>query len=301
MRVPQELRAMQAVILKFPVANSMVLSNTEKIDALEKRADALGERIAKAEALSHHPEPHRNPLITWLPLVAAVAAIVGSILVATNHIDSELSSMRTDISGLTTRTTKNEAAIKALSDQQSDATQKLIHDLLATAVTTKSLPIATKAVEVASRLTSQLREEKRPAPPEFFQSVVESLNHTKQPELKDAAFRVQLQLAEYRSSLLTISVPSTVMNCMGDAAKKESFPVNYIFTDMTFNGCVFTLDGRHLNHVVLINTRVIYNGGPLYLDKVVFVNCTFDVKPSSNASQFLEYATLEQQELALGS
>jgi len=175
----------------------------------------------------------------------------------------------------------------------------LIHDLLATAATTKNLPIAAKAVEVASQLTTQLREDKQPAPPEFFQSVVESLSHTKQPELKDAAFKAQLQLAEYRSSLLTMHFNSSTLRCGDEAGRKESFP-GASFSDITLDGCVVVLDGRRFDHVALANSHIIYKGGPLHLYEVIFVNCTFDVTPTPYGSQLLDYAALNQQQLSVG-
>ncbi|MBV9763132.1 MAG: hypothetical protein JO340_21395 [Acidobacteriaceae bacterium] len=46
------------------------------------------------------------------------------------------------------------------------------------------------------------------------------------------------------------------------------------------------LDGEMLRHVWLKNTHVIYNGGPIQLEDVHFVNCTFEVIDNANGIRF---------------
>jgi hypothetical protein len=43
------------------------------------------------------------------------------------------------------------------------------------------------------------------------------------------------------------------------------------------------LDGEMLRQVWLKNTRIVYNGGPLMLEDVHFVNCTFEMPDNSNS------------------
>lgn len=51
---------------------------------------------------------------------------------------------------------------------------------------------------------------------------------------------------------------------------------------LMITGAVMHLDNWHMKNVVVVNSRVIYDGGPLDLHNVVFVNCTFQfrVEPS---------------------
>ena len=48
------------------------------------------------------------------------------------------------------------------------------------------------------------------------------------------------------------------------------------------------LDGFQLKNVVFDGMTVEYNGGPLVMDNVYFVNCKFTVKPSPDGSLFAE-------------
>jgi hypothetical protein len=52
------------------------------------------------------------------------------------------------------------------------------------------------------------------------------------------------------------------------------------------------LDGMQLRNVIFQNVHVVYNGGPLIMTNVYFINCTFDMKSSKN-TQKLALATLE--------
>ncbi len=102
---------------------------------------------------------------------------------------------------LNTRITKIDGAIRVLAEQQSDQTQKLIRDLLAAANGTDSVPTAAKALDVATQLTATLRDQKRPASQEFFQSAIQNASQNKKPSLEGSLLKVQAQLAEYRSAL----------------------------------------------------------------------------------------------------
>jgi len=55
---------------------------------------------------------------------------------------------------------KLEDVIKVISSQQSDQTQKLVHDLLATAKNTSSPELSTKAILAAASLTKTLQRKK---------------------------------------------------------------------------------------------------------------------------------------------
>jgi hypothetical protein len=149
------------------------------------------------------PTPNRG--IGWLPLAGAVAtilAVIATVAVTLGiHLDNKIGAVQRDVQGSNTRLQKVEDALKVLGNQQSDQTQKLIHELLATATKTKNSALGAKALEVASELTARLRDEKRSASPEFFRSAIESLSQAKQPALRTVAFAVQQQLAEYRSAL----------------------------------------------------------------------------------------------------
>jgi hypothetical protein len=60
----------------------------------------------------------------------------------------------------------------------------------------------------------------------------------------------------------------------------------------------FLIDGFHLKHVVLRNGQVVYRGGPLILEDVHFVNCTFEIQ-STTAGRDLSSAVLASEAVNL--
>ena len=54
----------------------------------------------------------------------------------------------------------------------------------------------------------------------------------------------------------------------------------------------FTLDGFRIRHVIFRNARIVYDGGPVNLQDVYFVNCTFEIKQrAARKSHLLEAFT----------
>jgi len=70
---------------------------------------------------------------------------------------------------------------------------------------------------------------------------------------------------------------------MGDEFKNVSAPALFIVEGTGFN---IQLDGFHVRNVIVRNAKVTYKGGPLILENVYFVNCTFDVQQSNPGLRF---------------
>ncbi len=51
-------------------------------------------------------------------------------------------------------------------------------------------------------------------------------------------------------------------------------------------GGAATLDGAQLKKVIFRNVYVVYDGGPLQMENVYFLNCTFDIKQQANGERF---------------
>jgi hypothetical protein len=252
-------------------------------DEFRKIKEDVQEVRARLDALPKH-----RGLLEFLGFAAIFSAVVGGAIV------------------LNTRITKTEDAIKVLSSQQNDQTQKLIHELLATATSTDSLNTATKALNVALDLTANLRKEKHPASPEFFQAAIQSLSQNKQPELDPILFKLQTQLAEYRSALKPPLPPDPATITCGspfhdETLYKPEVPMTNNLKNLTIRDCPQVLDGFAWANVVFINSHIVYKGGPVLLDNVTFINCTFDVVGSNAGPGILKYAALDQKELTFGT
>jgi hypothetical protein len=221
----------------------------------------------------------------------------------------------------TERFTKMQSAIDVLTSTQSNQTQKLIHDLLAAAKTTHEPAIAAKAIETAASLTATLREDKRPASPEFFQTSIEVLNQL--PPSKPA-FLSRVALAQYRSAIepvpewlskivvgkgwthaFVMTGPDSgisgeeidAQNVKGDVvvlgpALRGKMSENVIFDDDKIVGASQTLDGIHWRNTIFVGTHIRYKGGEVELTNVRFVNCTFEFPDSERGRQVVDYAAL---------
>ena len=56
------------------------------------------------------------------------------------------------------------------------------------------------------------------------------------------------------------------------------------------------LDGIHWYDVVFENVHIVYSGGPVELQNVRFINCTFDIKNDTrNNDKLLLYAALNRK------
>jgi hypothetical protein len=105
------------------------------------------------------------------------------------HLDNKIGTVQQDMQGISKRLGKVEDALKVLGNQQSDQTQKLIHDLLSAAQKATDPMLAARAVQASSTLIAGLREEKRPASPDFFQATVLNISALDKPNLKPICFR----------------------------------------------------------------------------------------------------------------
>jgi len=59
------------------------------------------------------------------------------------------------------------------------------------------------------------------------------------------------------------------------------------------DGFEIVLDRYHVRNTIVRDAHIIYNGGPLILENVYFVNCTFNFKNTSNSQQ-LAYSIVTQ-------
>lgn len=282
---------MQAVILRFP---------------------SESEIMAKPPASA---PPSKAP---WWPSVLAglIGAVIATLAVGATlwvRFDTKFDALNASIAGLGTRIQKNEDAIKAISSQQSDQTQRLVHDLLASAESEADPKLSARSALAAASLVGAMRTVRTPAPPEFFQSSIEILNNMRlTPEVASAAFHAKVALADYRSAIVPLPNRTTLQfaasrdeacmspdedypNHLTDASAKFDM-VNLV----SINNCWVGLDNVRWKNVAFVNMRIRYLGGDLDLENVIFVNCTFELTPSPKASNLLEYAALDQQKLSVG-
>jgi hypothetical protein len=222
-----------------------------------------------------------------------------------NKIENKTDAIRQDVQSMSKRQEKDEAAIKTLSSEQTDKVQKLIEQLLSMANTINNPGIRTKATQLAASLVVGLKEEKKSSNPQFFEGAtvqLAALHKTGTKEEKLQAFQVQQQLAEYQSALQTVREHGFTFDC---GTPKGRFAIGTqkgstnTLQNFTITNCSQVLDDLRWRHVIFVNSIIIYRGGPVVLDDVVFINCKFEVQRDDDGFQVLQYATVNQNQLGI--
>ena len=304
-------------------------TNAERLKAIEV---AIGLRPKGDDSSSNWISSHKG----WFPIGAPLVALLAVMLTGGIHLDNKIDAGQKTVEAAVTRLQKVEDAVKLLGSQQSDATQKLIHDLLAAAKNTNDHTIADRAIQVAASLTTTLKQRQQPAPSDFFRDSIQilnatSVNHTT-PQTATEVLKTRVALAEYRSALESIpnggsglhfgkrgGRPALVVTgnngfdgvnfLIDDEASsaiqlgpqlKGKLSEGIFFANGVIKGGTQTLDGITWRNAVFVNTHIHYDGGELSLQNVTFVNCTFDVPPTKKGADLLDYAALAAPRLTIG-
>ena len=224
----------------------------------------------------------------WLGLAVGMLALFGGTVWA---LASEFSKIDKHISRV-------ETAVRIVGAKQGGDTKTLMDEALTVAKNTSEAGRAQSAktlLDIANRLLAEQKASREPAKQEFFDSTIQKYHKLqKSPELADAAWEGSRKLVEYRSA--TSSVPPGMSVYIGELGHKG--PFRYLKDSLisgpnairTGTEKGFVLDGFYLENVVFENANIIYNGGPVILQNVRFVNCTFDVRRSSQSEKLFEAA-----------
>ncbi|MGA2426660.1 MAG: hypothetical protein ABSG07_21885 [Terriglobales bacterium] len=76
------------------------------------------------------------------------------------------------------------------------------------------------------------------------------------------------------------------MEALGRPFNENDCGSKFIIFRMPRSDNALLLDGLYLKNVIIQDTRVSYRGGPVRLENVFFVNCTFDIQQESKGQVF---------------
>jgi hypothetical protein len=174
-----------------------------------------------------------------------------------------------------------------------------IQDSLGTAVydiKAGKIQPATKAARKAKTLLASAKQNATPLDAKFFVNVSQDLSNLRKHggNLGEEAFDLQLQLAEYRSELQSIDLSHYVVLTCSPGSDQEWFAPNpgLVLDGQAIVNCKQHIDKIKWYHVVFVNAHIIYQGGPLFLNDVTFVNCTFSVEKGDSGFKLLQYVAL---------
>jgi hypothetical protein len=80
-----------------------------------------------------------------------------------------------------------------------------------------------------------------------------------------------------------VTVPKAQSAQYGVIGKDENASLTVGNASLIAQGGAEILDGMQFKHVVFRNVEIYYSGGPVVLSDVIFINCTFKMKPSRNS------------------
>jgi hypothetical protein len=139
------------------------------------------------------------------------------------------------------------------------------------------------AIAAVKAIAQQAQVERIQTQPAVLARVSEQIRQAaqSQPALVGEAWSAQLALVDYRSSLPTEPSPPI------------SATPKFVFHGAMMDGGSITnmgqkLDGAYWRNFTFENARIEYDGGPMILENVRFINCTFVVRYSPRGEQLAE-------------
>jgi hypothetical protein len=245
------------------------------------------------------------PKKDWAGIFAG-CVFAGSLVWAAHF---EISKLDDRIAGIDKHISRVESAVRMVGAKEGGDTKTLIDEALAVAKNASDAGRAESAktvLGIANRLLAEQKASREPAPQEFFDSAMQKYQKLKKsPELADSAWDGTMKLAEYRSAISSVPPGFSGVH-IGEMGRRGPF---HYLRDSLISGPNaiamgtekgFVLDGFYLDNVVFENANIIYKGGPVVLQNVRFVNCTFDVRRSPQSEQLLEAATKQPVNAAIG-
>jgi hypothetical protein len=153
------------------------------------------------------------------------------------------------------------------------------------------------AIEAVKAVAQQAKAEKLATTPSVLQQANAKIQNaiSSNPALLSEGWSARLALLDYRSTLQEPGVGNVVPQ--SPKAGPSQIPGLLKFEGGILEGKSQTLDGAFWKDVTFVNTRIIYNGGPMVLQNVRFENCVFDMPYTLSADRFADMV-LAQTEIS---
>jgi hypothetical protein len=240
----------------------------------------------------------------WVGIVVGIVTIVGVIVGATWTISHEFGVVDQHIARV-------ETAVRIVGAKQGGDTKTLIDEALTVAMNDSSSGKEDKAKTVLAIANRLIGTQVKTGPPltqsDFNKVLVKYQALNKFPPLAQDVHSGITLLADYRSATLP-APPHSSSVYIGESGMignlrffRDSVFIGENALSSSPKGTVGTvIDNVILENVVFRDATIVYNGGPLRLNKVQFINCRFRVGNSAHGVQFLEAAIKQESSLNIG-
>jgi hypothetical protein len=275
--------------------------------------------------LTPETKPAGRSRLTSLNAILTVIVGIGLIvtMLAVRHLLNEIDDPRTGLKAIARDSARSRAQVSAVDAflagkfPEFGALSKILE--AQKAADDGDFSEMNDLLKKARALFSDAQEHKVISSPDIFESAIENLNEIENstPEASKAAGPVindlRVLLANYRSALQTapdldapflgaaVRTPTEISHQSikgGSPAIANANPLGQLalmVSDVRIIRPAFQLlDGIRWRDVTFVDTSIEYNGGPVELTNVRFINCDFIVHAGPNATKFLEYAALDR-------
>jgi hypothetical protein len=259
-------------------------------------------------------KPQTEKASDWKWFIGTLLAVIVALGGFYGLIHHDLTAMEERIDGIDKHLTKVEIAVRIIAAKQNGDTKALVDEALTAArnaADSGNTASAQRILSITNRLLAQQKDMKTPVSEDFFKTALESyrsLRLVPNPAISREAFAGKTTLAEYRSAINTIPLDShpktksTTLRAARMDVMGDRFYISHAFLsgnaiDNT-GGQGFDIDGAVLEDVILENMTIVYNGGPITLRGVRFVDCTLRVTTTPRADQLLE-AIIQQPSVSM--
>jgi hypothetical protein len=240
---------------------------------------------------------------TVLPVLA--------IVLSAGWIHTELRDLAITVKGL-------DDAVHIIASGQGGDIQKLVDEVLKVAqarAESGNAESARNLIDTSNDLIAKEKEARKPVPEDFFKNVLPTYRTlaTAQADerISNAALSGIVQLAEYRSAVSTTPAtfhPKTTLNSTFAGSLEIGRDGRIHLSDALIVGEKgfanspegTVLDGMVLDNVVFQNAKINYNGGPVTLHNVWFINCQFQVSKTLSVERLLEAVIQQPSNLTIG-
>jgi hypothetical protein len=143
------------------------------------------------------------------------------------------------------------------------------------------------AIEAVKAIVQQAKAEKLAAAPEVLQAANTRIQNAvaSDPKLQGAAWSARLALLDYRSSLQEPFKGQTVAGTGQESAFQT--PQLPIIRESVYRDITQKLDGVFWKDIVFENVHVEYDGGPIAMQNVRFINCTFSMSDTQRTDKLV--------------
>jgi hypothetical protein len=266
-----------------------------RLDTIEERLYALGQQVGQVEGKISPVTPTEKPW--WLSSI--VGTIIAAVLIAAG---GAIITLLIKVSRIETYLLDNAGFIAGLRLQQ-NATD----------------PTSPQNVADVQQVLETAKKKKFKIPPDVVQTT--GVKFVQAAHANPDAWNAALAFLDYRSFENEVKIigepqptPQQLLNAHFDvftlgpmgraftvppAVPQDEGAKMYLLDKTNRNAnnplgpsflvledATYLLDSLHMRRVIFRNSRIVYKGGPLVLDDVTFVNCTFEIPQQPNGLNF---------------